>query len=90
DNAGDQAALLGEIMDDHWIGISDLGEEGEWYTVEDDLVYTQGMSQGFAGWAMLQPGGGVIENCAELDPGQGGWADSGCLQMQPTICEHPA
>lgn len=88
DNAADQTALLALILGDTWIGISDIAEEGHWLWVDGTNSISGGVTMGYDGWASTQPEGGV-ENCAELDPGQMGWADAGCDQLQPYICRHP-
>jgi hypothetical protein len=90
DNAADQVALLAAVGDDHWIGVSDIDEEGHWVFVDGTDSIVGGVHQPYDGWASGQPSGGNVENCAELDPGRSGWADSPCTQEQPFICRHPA
>ncbi len=89
DNGTDQATLLFIALGDTWIGISDLVETGHWVWVDGTDSIAGGVPVGYDGWAVGQPEG-LGEHCAELDPGQSGWADAGCDQLQPYICRHPA
>lgn len=90
DDGVDQQALLPLVLEDYWIGLSDDEEEGHWVWVDGTDAIVDGAVMGYDGWSFDQPSGGKIENCAELDPGQSGWADSPCEQPQPYICRHPA
>lgn len=85
----DQVTLLGAVGEDHWIGIDDRQVEGTWLWVDGTISNVGGVPMGFDGWNPSQPSGGLAENCAEMDPGQAGWADSPCEQAQPYICRHP-
>jgi hypothetical protein len=92
DDATDQSGLLlliGVTAMDHWVGISDIDEEGHWVFVDGTDSIVDGGHLGYDGWAKSQPSGGKAENCGELDPVQNGWADSPCDSPQPFICRHP-
>lgn len=90
ENAVDQAALLGLVAEDHWMGVDDLQTDGLWFWVDGTQARAGAMVFGYDGWGMGQPDGELAENCAELDPGQTGWADSPCNQSQPIVCRHDA
>lgn len=89
ESARDQATLLGLVLEDHWVGIDDRNVDGMWFWVDGTAARNGAMVIGYDGWSPNQPNGGLAENCAELDPGQTGWADSPCEQLQPYICRHP-
>lgn len=88
ENAVDQDALLDLIDEDHWMGIEDMQTDGLWFWVDGTQARTPGMVFGYDGWGLNQPDGELAENCAELDAGQAGWADSSCEQLQPIVCRH--
>jgi hypothetical protein len=90
ENDTDQLTLLALVFEDHWMGIGDRDVEGMWVWVDGAVAINAGVVSGYDGWGAGQPDGGLVENCAELDPGQLGWADSPCDQMQPIVCRHPA
>ena len=90
ENAADQGTLLALVSEDHWIGMDDRDDEGMWFWVDGTEARDGETVIGYDGWNPNQPGGGIVENCAELDPGQDGWADAGCAQLQRYVCRHPA
>jgi len=89
DNADDNELLISLTAEDHFIGLSDLDEEGEWLWLDGTISITGGVKQDYNGWSSTQPSGGASQNCGELDPNQDGWADAGCGATQRYICEHP-
>jgi len=90
ENADDQLMLLALVFEDHWMGIDDREVEAMWFWVDRTAARNGNMVIGYDGWNPIQPSGGLSENCAELDPGQSGWADADCEQLQPYVCRHPA
>lgn len=90
DNDNDQTALLAVTTVDSWIGISDEAEEGRWVWIDGSTSIVNGNKLAYDGWDAAQPEGGSVENCAEMDPGKDGWADSECDAAQEYICRHPA
>lgn len=88
ENAIDQTALLALVAVDHWVGLEDLQTDGLWFWVDGTAARVGAMVIGYDGWGAMQPDGQLAENCAELDPGQFGWADSPCGQTQPIVCRH--
>ena len=66
-----------------WIGLSDAAVEG-------DYVWVDGSALSYAPWAVMQPGGGALENCiAQHGADERGWHDWPCGSRQGFVCELP-
>lgn len=74
-NATEQNAWTGD-----WIGITDAATEGTWLTVA-------GTPATFLPWAVLQPDGGIGENCGRTS--NMGFEDRDCNDGRTYVCECP-
>jgi hypothetical protein len=63
---------------DSWLGITDVGMDGFWFTV-------LGLPQTYFQWASGQPNGGDIETCAFV--ANATWQDASCQLAKPYVCE---
>ncbi|XP_065146235.1 uncharacterized protein [Paramisgurnus dabryanus] len=66
------------VEDKHWIGLSDIDEEGRWKWVD-------GSTLSYRFWRSREPNGGTKENCALIR--STGWADFPCNDAYNYICE---
>lgn len=73
---------------DAWIGLSDAAAEGTWVWVDGQLAESGGVAMMYVNWRAGEPANGDGDDCAELDPGDGGrWNDVGCGGTRPILCE---
>ncbi|XP_065146223.2 uncharacterized protein [Paramisgurnus dabryanus] len=61
-----------------WIGLSDIDEEGRWKWVDNSTLTTRF-------WRSGEPNGGIRENCGESYPSA--WNDLRCDKLLKWICE---
>lgn len=78
---GNRVSQMGQWME-FWIGLTDQGEEGSFYWVDDTYA-------GFSIWNGDQPDDGwgyQPEDCVTSAP-WGAWSDFGCEFLFPALCE---
>ena len=91
---GDLAVLNTKILDQfvqdkfrderHWIGATDIQEEGQWMWVNG-----QNMQQAkYRNWGWGEPNGMQEQNCLFMTWGR--WGDGNCMKLFKPLCEHPA
>ncbi|XP_023321235.1 perlucin-like protein [Eurytemora carolleeae] len=73
---------------DWWIGLNDLGNEGNWLWQHSRSNLTSGK---FSSWGLGEPNGTYLENCAAMSYGSLNyrWSDLGCGKRARTfpICQ---
>ncbi|KAL4240692.1 C-type lectin (CTL) or carbohydrate-recognition domain (CRD) [Mactra antiquata] len=78
--------LAGKSSDHHWIGLSDIREEGtwRWHTTGEVL------KPAIAMWDTHEPNNSRpgLENCVVIKT-DGKWGDTLCMESHPYICEMP-
>jgi hypothetical protein len=71
-------------MEGWWIGANDGGAENHW-------VDPDGHAIDAPPWGAGRPNGARDQNCAVLEPGEGGaWNDEDCTDLHPVVCALPS
>lgn len=92
-SAEEEQVLLGLLrenrMEQGWIGLHDIFQEGDWVSVTDVPLAHIGYVNWTTAWAdVVQPDGGREQNCANLVR-YGGIDDRQCDFLASFFCEMP-
>ncbi|CAC5397224.1 MRC [Mytilus coruscus] len=86
ENEFEDSWLISQLTDGAWIGLNDIGNEGQWHWISD----SSGIN--YTNWLLAEPNGFETENCVSYCKDychrtSYGWNDERCNLLQGYVCE---